>query len=133
VLLVGKVEELVLAALPVRLSERYLAERLGIGLRTLRRSFLDERGVTAYVALQQLRLREAKQRIATQPDLALKAAAQQCGFGHYARFRLDLEARFDRPPRTLGSMPRDRVAPITSPASRESTSNEPLLQSQLSG
>ena len=35
------------------LSERYLAERLGIGLRTLRRSFLDERGVTAYVALRQ--------------------------------------------------------------------------------
>jgi transcriptional regulator GlxA family with amidase domain len=79
VLLVGKVEELVLAALPVRLSERYLAERLGIGLRTLRRSFFDERGVTAYVALRQLRLREAKQRIATQPDLTLKAAAQQCG------------------------------------------------------
>jgi methylphosphotriester-DNA--protein-cysteine methyltransferase len=55
VLLVSKAEELVLAALPVRLSERYLAERLGIGLRTLRRSFLDERGVTAYVALRQLR------------------------------------------------------------------------------
>ena len=94
VLLVGKAEELVLAALPVRLSERYLAERLGIGLRTLRRSFLDERGVTAYVALRQLRLREAQQRIATQPDLTLKAAAQQCGFGHYARFRRDLESSF---------------------------------------
>ena len=132
VLLVGKVEELVLAALPVRLSERYLAERLGIGLRTLRRSFLDERGVTAYVALRQLRLREAQHRLATQPDLTLKAAAQQCGFGHYARFRRDLEACFDRPPRTSGSMPGDRVAPITSPASRESTSNEPLLQSQSS-
>ena len=55
-LLPGKAEELVLAALSVRLSERYLAERLGIGLRALRRSFLDERGVTAYVALRQLRL-----------------------------------------------------------------------------
>lgn len=66
------------------LSERYLAERLGIGLRTLRRSFLDERGVTAYVALRQLRLQEAQRRITTQPDLTLKPAAQQCGFGHYA-------------------------------------------------
>jgi AraC-like DNA-binding protein len=92
VLLVSKAEELVLAALPVRLSERYLAERLGIGLRTLRRSFLGERGVTAYVALRRLRLQEAQRRIATQPDLTLKAAAQQCGFGHYARFRRDLEA-----------------------------------------
>jgi hypothetical protein len=59
-LLVGKAEELVLAALPVRLNERYPAERLGIGLPTLRRGFLDERGVTADVALRQLRLWEAR-------------------------------------------------------------------------
>ena len=71
-------------ALRQRLSVLSEAERLGIGLRTLRRSFLDERGVTAYVALRQLRLQEAQRRITTQPDLTLKAAAQQCGFGHYA-------------------------------------------------
>jgi transcriptional regulator GlxA family with amidase domain len=115
VLLVAKAEELVLAALPERLSERYLAERLGIGLRTLRRSFLDERGVTAYAALRQLRLREAQHRLATQPDLTLKTAAQQCGFGYYARFWRDLEACFDRPLRTSGSMPGHRAAPVTSP------------------
>jgi transcriptional regulator GlxA family with amidase domain len=82
---------LVLAALPVRLSERYLAERLSVGLRTLRRAFLDERGDTAYVVLRQLRLREARRRLKAEPTLTLKAAAQQCGFGHYARFWRDLE------------------------------------------
>jgi hypothetical protein len=80
-LLVRKVEELVLAALPVRLSERYLAER----------AFLDVRGNTAYVALRQLRLREAQRRLEAEPTLTLKVAAQQCGFGHYARFWRDLE------------------------------------------
>jgi transcriptional regulator GlxA family with amidase domain len=113
VLLVSKAEELVLAALPVRLSERYLAERLGVGLRTLRRSFLDERGVTAYVALRQLRLQEAQQRLATQPDLTPKAAAQQCGFGHYARFRRDLESCFGARPRAPVSATRDAVASTT--------------------
>jgi transcriptional regulator GlxA family with amidase domain len=100
----------VLAALPVRLSERYLAERLGIGLRTLRRSFLDERGATAYVALRRLRLQEAQRRLRAQPDLTLKAAAQQCGFGHYARFRRDLEACFGAMRQTPVSMPSDQVA-----------------------
>jgi transcriptional regulator GlxA family with amidase domain len=90
-LLVRKVEKLVLAALPVRLSERYLAERLSVGLRTLRRAFLDERGGTAHVALRQLRLWEAQRRLEAEPALTLKAAAQQCGFGHYARFWRDLE------------------------------------------
>jgi hypothetical protein len=53
-LLVGKAEELVLAALPVRLSELYLTAKLGVGQRTLRRSFLDARGVTAYVGRRAL-------------------------------------------------------------------------------
>lgn len=86
-LLVGKAEELVLAALPVRLSERYLTEKLGVGLRTLRRSFLDERGATAYVALRRLRLQEAQRRPQAQPDLTPKTVAQQCGFGRRPRFR----------------------------------------------
>jgi transcriptional regulator GlxA family with amidase domain len=86
-LLVRTADELVLAALPVRLSERYLAERLGIGLRTLRRSFLDERGATAYVALRRLRLQEAQRRLQAQPDLTPKTVAQQCGFGRRPRFR----------------------------------------------
>jgi transcriptional regulator GlxA family with amidase domain len=89
-LLVRKVEELVLAALPVRLSERYLTERFSVGLRTLRRAFLDERGKTAYVALRQLRLREAQRRLKAEPGLTLKAAAEQCGFGHFVQFRRDL-------------------------------------------
>jgi transcriptional regulator GlxA family with amidase domain len=96
-LLVSKAEELVLAALPVRLSERYLADKLGVGRRTLQRSFLDHRGVTAYVALRQLRMREAQRRIQAQPGLALKMVAQQCGFGHYARFRQELETFMLRP------------------------------------
>ncbi len=81
-----------LTAFPVRLSERYLAERLGIGLRTLRRSFLDERGATPYVVLRQVRLEEARRRLLAKPDLLLKVVAQQCGFGHYARFQRDLES-----------------------------------------
>ncbi len=103
VLLVSKAEELVLEALPVRLSERYLTEKLGIGLRTLRRSFLDERGATPYVALRRLRLQEAQRRLQAQPDLTLKAVAQQCGFGHYARFQRDLEACFGSGPPVQGS------------------------------
>jgi hypothetical protein len=57
---------------PSRLSERYIAERLGIGLRALRRSFLDERSATAYVALRRLRLQEAQRRFHAQPDLTPK-------------------------------------------------------------
>jgi transcriptional regulator GlxA family with amidase domain len=130
VLLVNKAEELVLAALPVRLSERYLAERLGIGLRTLRRSFLDERGVTAYVALRQLRLQEAQQRLLEQPGLTLKAVAQQCGFGHYARFRRDLEACFGARPQTPVSTTRDAVASTTLPISHEAVPSQFLLLQQ---
>src|ERR1700730_14940569 len=92
------------------LSERYLAERLGIGLRTLRRSFLDERGVTAYVPLRRLLLQAAQRRLQAQPDLTLKAAAQQCGFGHYARFRRDLEACVGATPQSSLSTMRDPVA-----------------------
>jgi transcriptional regulator GlxA family with amidase domain len=97
--LVSKAEELVLAALPIRLSERYLADKLGVGRRTLQRSFLDHRGVTAYVALRQLRLQEAQRRIQARPGLALKVVARQCGFGHYARFRQELETSTLRPQR----------------------------------
>ncbi len=103
VLLVSKAEELVLAALPVRLSERYLAERLGIGLRTLRRSFLDERGTTPYVALRFLRLEEVR-RLLGDSMLAPLKAAHQCGFGHYARFRRDFVAWFGHEPGEIRSV-----------------------------
>lgn len=103
-ILVARAEALVLAALPDRLSERYLAERLGVGLRTLRRAFLDERGDTAYVALRRLRLQEAQRRVETDPILTLEDAARQCGFGHVARFRRDLDA--------LREMPDTRSHPV---------------------
>jgi transcriptional regulator GlxA family with amidase domain len=90
-MLVTKVEELVTAALPTRLSERYLAAKLSVGLRTLRRAFLDERGETVYVALRQLRMREAYHRLERDPDLTPRIVAEQCGFGYYARFRRDLD------------------------------------------
>ncbi len=121
VLLVGKAEELVLAALPNRLGEEYLAEKLGIGLRTLRRSFLDERGLTAYVALRQLRLQEAERRLQAQPKLTPKAAAQQCGFGDYARFHRDREAHLGKFSRQSASRQNQQIAKKVTPASRKST------------
>jgi transcriptional regulator GlxA family with amidase domain len=76
----------------------------------LLRVFLDERGATAYVALRQLRLEEAQRRLQAQPDLTPKAAAQQCGFGDYTRFRRDSEACFGASRQTPVSMPSNQVA-----------------------
>lgn len=91
-MLAAKAEELVVAALPARHSECYLSSKLSIGLRTLRRAFPDERGETVYVALRQLRMREAYRRLDADQDLTPKGAAAQYGFSHYARFRRDLDA-----------------------------------------
>jgi hypothetical protein len=44
----------------------------------------------AAAVTRQLRLQEAQHRLATQPDLTLKKAAQQSGFGYYERFWRDL-------------------------------------------
>jgi transcriptional regulator GlxA family with amidase domain len=96
--LIANAETMVLEMLPKRLDEKALAKALGIGLRALRRAFLDERGLTPYTALRTLRLETAKRMLDDNPGLSPREAASQCGFGHYARFRQDFVARFDVEP-----------------------------------
>lgn len=127
--LVARAERLVLAALPDRLSEVYLAKRLGVGLRTLRRCFLEERGQTVYVALRCLRLREALRRLDAEICATPDEAARQCGFGHFARFRRDLDALrgiSKAVPRSVPAHDRARaMQPIVKTRIRNGSSREP--------
>ncbi len=92
--LVVKAEAITEAAVPRRLDEQALATALGVGVRALRRAFLDTRGMTPFMALRDLRLKMAMQMLEDNPALLPPETASRCGFGHYARFRRDFIARF---------------------------------------
>jgi transcriptional regulator GlxA family with amidase domain len=100
-MLVARAEQLMLDALPIRLGEAFLSQVLGVGLRTLRRAFLDERGATPYLALRNRRLDEVKHRLEANHRSTPAAVAHECGFGHYARFQRDFIARFGRDPNEI--------------------------------
>jgi len=84
----------VLKTLPGRVDEAVLAAYLNVGLKVLRRAFREERSATPYAALHILRLEEVRRRLAADPTLTPRDAAQQCGFGYFARFWKDFVARF---------------------------------------
>lgn len=97
--LVAICESIVLAALPKRLDEDFLAEALRIEPAALRAAFLRVRGGTPYRMLLTLRLHTARQTMALRPDIPAAAVARQCGFPSYGRFSVEYETLFgERPP-----------------------------------
>ena len=109
--LVETVERMVLAALPKRLSEKALAQMIGVRIADLHRAFLIVRGAAFYTALHAVRLDAAHRLLRDKPGLAPEAVAIQCGFGHYGVFHRNYRRRFGLEPGIRTSPPAPRRSP----------------------
>ena len=84
--LVERVERLVLANLPKRLTDAALSRETGVSGGELHRAFLDVRGTTMYQALYRVRLEAVRRILEEEPVRSPEAVAFECGFGHYGVF-----------------------------------------------
>ncbi len=91
---VETVERLVLAALPERLSETFLAGAVNFDLDELIRAFVIVRDVNLQAGLRNLRLDELKRRLEADAGLQPRIAARQCGFGSFNIAQRLFMARF---------------------------------------
>lgn len=106
--LVARVEQAVLSALPARLSEEVLAKAVGVEVKELHNAFKEACGVDFYTAMRGLRVAEVKRRLDADKTLPVEAAMRQCGFPNYTWFRRDFLDMFGIDPRFF-RMPGDKT------------------------
>ena len=105
---VERVERLVLTALPVRLSEAFLAGSVRLNIKELNRMFVMVRGVDLQAGLRNARLDELKRRLDADAGLPPKVAALQCGFGCLNIAQQFFKARFGVSLMEVNTAPRRR-------------------------
>jgi transcriptional regulator GlxA family with amidase domain len=85
-------EGLVLAALPKRVEETWIAQILRLEAADLAEAFRLVRGATAYRAIMGVRLEAARRTLELHPKLSPTAVAKQCGFLSLRRFLTEWQA-----------------------------------------